>query len=132
MKRDMSLARMILLELEKSEMGRYGNGELKLPEIDGYQEATIKHHCYLLYQAGLLEGVEGRSRGETRDGPMIYPLWLTWKGHDFVDAVRIDTLWNRAMEKIKDKIESASFDLLFEFTTALGKSILFAGESLSG
>ena len=36
------------------------------------------------------------------------------------------------MEKIKDKIESASFDLLFEFTTALGKSILFAGESLSG
>jgi hypothetical protein len=127
MKRDMDLIRALLLEIEKCDSGRYGDGSLALPIIEGYPEDQVRHHCYLLHEAGMIEGVEGKSRRDNRDGPTVYPLWLSWKGHDFVDAVRSDSLWNRAKSKVKEKIESASFELLFTYVTELGKGMLMTG-----
>lgn len=40
---------------------------------------------------------------------------FTWKGHDFLDAAKDDTLWNKAKEKFLIPGVSFTFDILFQW-----------------
>ena len=124
MKRDMQLARKVLLKLEESESGRFGGQELSLPIIDGYTDRQVGYHCYLLHQAGLLDGIEPQSRGAKREGPSVYPIHLTWAGHDFIDSVRSDTVWNWMTKKILTTVESVSFQTLSQLAMQAGQIVL--------
>ena len=124
MKRDMQLARKVLLKLEESESGRFGGTEYSLPIIEGYTERQVGYHCYLLNQAGLLVGFESQSRQAQREGPSVYPIQLTWAGHDFIDSVRSDTVWNWMTKKILTSVESASFQTLTQLAMQAGQIVL--------
>jgi Hypothetical protein (DUF2513) len=88
MKRDMDLIRAILLALEeKSDLG----AEI---EIDGYDEAQIGYHCYLIVDAGLANGADvGSSESPCEE---FIATGLTWAGHDFLDAAREPERWKKA------------------------------------
>jgi len=92
MKRDMDLIRTILLELEEKSAG-LGTVDIK-PE--GGDSAQIGYHCKLIVEAGLASGIDVSCRGST------YPEWslssLTWEGHEFLDASREPTRWEKAKE----------------------------------
>jgi len=86
----MDLVRDILLEVEENDNGRamaYEFGEVELKKI---------HHINLLIQAGLLVRID-KSRSEHRA-----KVQLTWEGHDFVDAVRDKTIWEKTKSTAKN------------------------------
>ncbi len=113
MKRDMELIRKILLAIEKAE--RYPEVIAKIP---GYEERVVGHHQYLLLDAGL---VYGEPLEPADDVPMAFPFCLTWKGHEFLDAARNETIWNAAMQKAKSAGASLSFAVLVPLLVQLAK-----------
>lgn len=104
----MELAREILLRLEANEDP---NKVLRLEnEIEGYSEQQIYYHTKLLAQAGLIEAMDASSARRL--------CWvatsLTMDGHEFLDAIRNDTVWNNTKEVVKEKGGSIPFEILKE------------------
>jgi hypothetical protein len=105
MKRDMDLARKILLAVEEKD-----DYVIPIvPDIDGYDKKQIYYHIQLLDQAGL---VESKSSSTYDKGTSWYVKSLTFPGHDFLDASRNDTIWNKAKESNKSTGLSLTLDLL--------------------
>jgi len=85
MKRDMELIRKIMLRAES------GDGGVCPPiQIDGYTTTQIGYHCYLIAKMGLAEGSDAEM---SATGPNWGLSFLTPEGHDFIDAIRDDTVW---------------------------------------
>lgn len=102
MKRDMDLVRQILIALEELPMIA-GWHDI---EIQGRSEMEIVFHIRLMHEAGLIEAQDLTT--------MAHICWkpkrLTYAGHEFLDAARSETVWNRA----KDKLMGATGTLTME------------------
>jgi hypothetical protein len=118
MKRDMDLARNILLALEEHEHG-YAPRTLV---IEGYTDEQIGYHAHLLHEAGLIDASDDSTRGSP--SPQAIPLRLTWEGHEFLDAARSDTIWNQAKQKVAKTTGTVSFQVLIALLIELGKQKL--------
>lgn len=112
MKRDMDLARAILFQVEKSDdpmnWAKFA--------VDEYSEEQISYHIKLLYQANLIEANDCSSN----DGLSWKATSLTWHGHEFLDAARNETFWNKAKNHLKGKGVEITIDTI---KTALMKII---------
>ena len=104
MKRDMDLARQIMLELEETPYG----GDLLSINIDGRNDAEITYHVMLLAEAGLIEA----RNLSAYDGIRWTPTRLTWQGHDFLDAAKNETIWQKAKKYVQDKGGAVTFEVL--------------------
>ena len=104
MKRDMDLIRLVMLEAEKSK----DPYELTDPKIEGHSELEISYHIALLDDAGLLHGRDRSAIGVFRwsAGP------LTWAGHEFVEAVRDESVWKEALTLTSKSSNGTVFELL--------------------
>jgi len=109
MKRDMDLARKILLELETETRA----GDIK---IEGYSDAQVGYHCYLIADAGLAVGCDMTTLGS--EGPEWQLSHLTWAGHDFLDAAREPSRWDKA-KSVVAKIGGVSMAVLIEILRQL-------------
>jgi hypothetical protein len=120
LKRDMELIRKVLFYIEEK-----GNSEtlIRQWDIDGYDFKEISYQVKLLVEHGL---VNGRSSG--LDGVLLwYADSLTWDGHDFLDAIKNDTIWDKVKSGIKSKgleLGQVSFGVLKEYAKAEIKSKL--------
>lgn len=106
MKRDMSLARNILLWAIEQPHG-YVSGN---PEIPGHTEEEVAYHVYLLHQAGLVEAAV-RNVLDLKS-PYAILTSVTWSGHDFSDAARDEVIWRKATTTVLKEGASFTFDLL--------------------
>ena len=88
MKRDMELVRRILLQLEE----RLEFDEPHVPNVDGYSDNEIYYHLKLMSEAGLIDA----KNWSDDSGPYWVTTSMTAAGHDFIDAARSDTLWQKA------------------------------------
>lgn len=104
MKRDMELVREILL---KTEAYPEGSGWVDL-HIDGPSAEIVSYHVKIMAEAGLLEAHDLSTMGNFSWKPGA----LTWHGHEFLDAVRNDTVWKKTRELVKDKGGSVPFEVL--------------------
>lgn len=52
---------------------------------------------------------------------------LTWEGHDFLDAVRSDTVWNKTKEKVTKSVGSASLEVVKAVAEAITRASLGLG-----
>ena len=104
MKRDMDLVRKILLELEDTP---YELGAFDL-ELEGYSPDQISYHVMLLNEAGLIEANDLSTLG----GPKWTPKRLTWAGHEFIEASRDESRWEKAKNIMKEKGSGMAFDVL--------------------
>ena len=95
MKRDMELTRQILFQVEESPHAR-GWVELNLP---GHTEEEVSEHVRLLTEAGLLKATDVSTRGNFE----WKPSRLTWEGHEFLNAIKNDTVWNNVKQTVKEK-----------------------------
>jgi hypothetical protein len=102
MKRDMNLIRLLLLRMEDEQ------------EIDlsNYSEEQKIYHSALLVEAGLIDGVIATDQQGYPSG--VVSIRLTWKGHDFLDAARSDSVWKKVTDSMRSKGLSLTFDLLKE------------------
>ena len=106
MRRDMDLCRQILFEIEKNDEVPIGWISI---DIAGRSNTEVSYNVLQLAEAGLVEARDI----STDDGLDVRPVRLRWSGHEFLDAVRKDTIWNKAKEIVKAKSGGLAFDLLF-------------------
>ena len=108
MKRDFDLIRRILFIIEASEQDPIEWVEIN---IEGKSPTEIAYHIWLLVDAGLIEGTDCSS-GEGLDWKAQA---LTWEGHEFLQSIKSDNIWNKAKEKILKPSVSWTFGILTEY-----------------
>lgn len=104
MKRDIELIREILVAMEATDTTQ-GLMRLQLP---GRDSGVVSYHVKLLQQANLIEATDMSCSAEFE----WVPRSLTWAGHEFLDAARNETVWNKAMSTLKDKAATVPFEIV--------------------
>lgn len=105
MKRNWDVIRKVLVRVEE-EPDESGN--LNSECFDGISPEVAVYHIRLLIEAGLLVG----SCPETTGVPWCHLQRMTWAGHEFLDAIRRDTVWNRVREIARDRGIDLSFEVI--------------------
>ncbi|WP_434676236.1 DUF2513 domain-containing protein [Pseudomonas sp. D3-10] len=115
MKLDKELVREILLAVEAYDKP---NGWLKL-DIKGWSAQEVSYHVMILDEANLLSGTSlgGMNSFEWQ------PTRLTYKGHEFLDAIRDPEIWRRTKEGA-EKSGVAGLGFLVEIGKAYCKQML--------
>lgn len=106
MKRDWDLVRKILLACE--ELGDTSSA-LEANGIEGSDAETVSYHMSLLIEAGLIKG--HCSQG-MNDPMRCFATSLTWEGHEFLDKVRSNNVWNKVKAVAREKGISLSLDVI--------------------
>jgi len=112
MKRDFDLIRKLLIYFEEKE----GPEPVRVPLIDGYDELIIKYHLVLLYDAGFLRCEPERSTTSDRV-IQVLPFDLTWEGHEFINKIKNEKIWNKVKDAIVQKGLSLSLSLIHQLAT---------------
>lgn len=98
MKRDLDLIREILLSVEEFEPERIGQIQtISVDQFSGTEPQNL-HHMNMLVEANLLRMV-----GKPTLGGSFGVSGMSMAGHDFLDAIRDDTIW----DKTKDRLSKA-------------------------
>lgn len=104
MKRDWELIRQILLAVESLESGAQA---VRSGAIEGYDPELAAYHIHMLIEAGLVNGTCSKSINAPRQ---CVARELTWAGHEFLDQIRSQTVWNRTVGLLREKGLDLSFD----------------------
>jgi hypothetical protein len=124
MKRDMDLCRQILLDLEDNPEAVGWKGFTF--EYEGRTYEEVSYHVMLLHEAGLIEAVS-HSQGP---GHINWTAKkLTWPGHEFLDASRKDSVWQKAKSTVLEKTGGLSFEVLKAVVVQLAKDAVLGGGS---
>lgn len=104
MKRDWEIVRKLLLALEQ-----LGDTHSCIESLDAIDDETTAYHIRLLIGSGLITG-------ECREAVNM-PLRcmaeaMTWEGHEFLDKIRSDGVWNKTKAIAREKGLSLSFELI--------------------
>jgi hypothetical protein len=121
MKLNMSLVRELLFFLEKKQDVR--SIQYTEIEIPGYVTSEIGVHLSRMYEAGFISGEVIRSSSTNECIIEVIPFDLTWEGHQFLNAIRSDTVWNAVMEKMAT-VGSFSLSILKELAIEYAKTEL--------
>lgn len=119
MKRNWDTIRDILTRLEEiTETKRI----LRLKDFPDDRAHEISYHAELLLEAGLIEGQMSK-----QIGPPVYDfqlIRLTWEGHDFLDAVRSDLIWEKTKKSFLSLGLSMTFDLVKSVASKITNSYI--------
>ena len=115
MKRDLDLVRQLMLQIEA--LPAAPPVQYRMSEIE---DPVLLAHLEMLIEAGLVNGRISRSQG-TR-GDVISVSGLTWQGHEWIEMVRSQSLWN----DVKSAVLDGGGVLTFELTKAVAAKILRA------
>ena len=108
MKRNMDFVREILLQIESTEPGE--TIEFDIPDAG---EEEIGLHVELMIEGGLIKGtVVPAGTGPAHRILAHSSERITWEGHNFLDAARNDTIWQKAKKKCVEATDGLPFDVL--------------------
>ena len=107
MKRDLDLVRQILLQIEALPAGPAA--QYRMSEIE---DPVLLAHLELLIDAGLVNGKIARSHGAR--GDVISVTGLTWQGHEWVEMVRSQSVWNETKSTLTERASAMTFELTKE------------------
>lgn len=107
MQRDMDIIRQIALRVAELE---YGD---QLTEIDGVSAEAFALHATWMEEAGLIKATITEFLGD--EIPAVFIHRLTWEGCEFADAIKSDTLWQKAKQTVIKPTASFTFGLLKEW-----------------
>jgi len=119
MKRDMDVVRHILFRVEELTPSSVQEGQLV---TDDWDADVISYHAVLMIDAGLLEGKPIRTMGSQTARVII--TGLTWEGHDFLDAIRDDTVWSKTKSKVVETAGSVSLEVLKAVAVSVSRTML--------
>ena len=119
MKRNWDMIRDILTQLEEF---KHDEGCLNLSSFPQDKHAEISYHMELLMEAGL---VNGQMSEEFGPGPQdLFVNRLTWQGHEFLDAIRSDAVWQKTKKSFLSQGISMTFDLVKSVASDVAASYL--------
>ena len=110
MKRDMDLIKALLLALEDS--GSFSH-------MQGYSSEAIGYHVALLEDAKLI--TQEWYYNTSISASLISGTRMTWEGHEFLDACRDSSIWEKAKKITISKTGSLTFEVLKSVLIQLGK-----------
>ena len=114
MQRDMELIRKILFKIEDTVDNVAGYNL----EIEGYTMGQVAYHCSILYEGGYIHAYKGEYAG---NGLYSFSVGrLTWEGHEFLDKIRENTIWN----KTKDTIAERGLPFVFDIVKSVSSGII--------
>jgi hypothetical protein len=113
MKRDMELIRKILFAIEE----QYVDVALYDLEIEGYDQKTIAYHCRILHDANFISDYNAEFAGDELCSFGIGSL--TWEGHEFLDKIRSDTVWNKTKTTMKEQGLPFALDVIKNVASAV-------------
>lgn len=121
MKRDWDIIRSILVRVEEMPPEE---GALQLSAFPIEQRAAVSYHMELLIEAGLVSGKMSKTLGP---GPFNFiAMRLTWQGHEFIDAIRSDTVWQKTKKSFVSNGISMTFDLVKSVATDIASAYIKA------
>lgn len=114
MKRDFDLIRSILRDVEDTEPDHHLTGF----SYDGTDQKVVDAHVALLIEAGLLDG----QRLSVTSGRSPYRInGLTWEGHDFLDSIKDQSVWDKAKKNVLAPAGGVAFSVLKDWLLAEAK-----------
>lgn len=114
MKRDWDVIREVLLEVESLDSAKFET--IQYGPASESDQPIKEEHGVLLWKAGFIDGADAGSM----DGDSILAQELTWAGHDLLQTIRSEAVW----ERIKTTAREKSIELTFDAVKALGRSAL--------
>lgn len=112
MKRDWSVIRELLLEVEKHD-------EVRIPYSP---DETRSYHGELLIKAGFV--------GDGNSANYTFLHGLTWAGHDLLDAIRDDAVWTETKSRLAKVSGSVSLEVVKALAVNVAKGMLGIGQEL--
>ena len=113
MKRDMEVIRKVLLAIEE----QYEDVAIYDLKVEDLGMKTIAYHCNLLYNAGYVNDYKAQYVESE-----LYSFGvssLTWEGHEFLDKIRDDSIWNKTKEQIAKKGLPMVIDVVKDIATSV-------------
>ena len=117
MRRDPDLIRDILLFVEK----KADDDNFFAVEIEGHDQRHVSYHVNLLLEQQYL-----RSRAKDRVIRCSTVDGLTWKGHDYLDAIRSNEVWSK-VQQLSKPLGSVTLDVLKELALKVARGELGLG-----
>jgi len=121
MKRNWDTVRELLSKVEECTLP---SDTITLSHFPTERSAEISYHMELLIGAGLVDGQMAKTMGS---GPyQFFARRLTWQGHEFLDAIRSDTVWEKTKKSFVTNGISMTFDLIKSVASDVAASLLKA------
>ncbi len=119
MKRNWDTIRELLAKVEDCTLP---TDIVQLEHFSEERAAEISYHMALLIEAGLVLGQVINTLGpEVQD---FIVERLTWDGHEFLDSIRSDTVWQKTKKMFTEQGLSMSFDLIKEGAKQVASTLL--------
>lgn len=106
MKRDWDIVREILCKLEDLEST---DDIVRLSDFPVERAFEYSYNMELLIEAGLVDGQMSKTLG--RGAAHFMARRLTWVGHEFLDAVRSNTVWSKTKRTFAEQGLGMTFDM---------------------
>jgi hypothetical protein len=118
MSRDLELIRKLLFFFDaKPTPIHVTMDQLKSEGFAAYEDATLGYHLVLLYDAGCIRAEPMKT--STGRVYMVLPFELTWEGHELLDKIRNQFIWDEVLNTAKEKgFVNASVDVLKKLADA--------------
>lgn len=95
---------------------------VRLGDFPADRAAEISYHMALLIEAGLVKGQMVKTIGpEVKD---FIADKLTWNGHEFLDSIRSDTVWQKTKKLFAEQGISMTLDLVKEGAKQVASALL--------
>ena len=108
MKRDYDLIIELLRHYEERDVHQIDQH----PSLDRRDNSEVQYHLLLMFQAGLLDAEASFSKSTPSRAIQVYPFGLSWEGHEFLSAVRNDTVLQKAKQKAGGELSGIPFSVL--------------------
>jgi len=105
LKRNWDIIRKILIKIEESPT-EYS--EVESGSIEGVDSETAAYHMRLMIESGLVVG----SCRSSITAPWCHISRLTWEGHEFLDKIKRDTIWDKVKEQSMQRGIALSMEVI--------------------
>jgi hypothetical protein len=105
MKRDLDLVRRIMLNIEELPPGP--SMQFRMGEVD---DPVVLAHIQLMIGAGLVNGKITEPHGAR--GAVIIISGLSWDGHEWLETMRDQGLWDQTKAVLAENGAALSFELV--------------------
>lgn len=114
MKRNWELIRTILMTIEATSDSKF----LRLSDFDHPNKHEITYHVSLLIDAGLIDATINKTMSLEAHDFLI--RGLTWEGHEFIDSIKNDSIW----DKVKEAFKKQSISMTFETVKTIANTVI--------
>jgi len=117
--RDWDIIRDILSQLEDKPAEKHS---LCLDDFNKEKQPLTSYNIELLIEAGLVCGSMSKTIGGTISD--FIALRLTWEGHEFLDTIRSDSVWNKTKASFMKQGLSMTVELIKSVATSIATELL--------